>query len=529
MRDRWRVIVALLALGVGGVAESHAAVKPVVTNKSRFRIPFRFDAAMLQRMNARELQLFVSPSRGSAWELAQTINPQSGKFEFQAPADGEYWFAVRTIDGSGAAHPAGPKFDAGLIVVVDSIAPTLAINLEQTSPGKIQLTWSASDSNLDVTTLRLEYLQPGQTDWQQVSVVPTQRGATAWSVASAGRVSVRGSIADLAGNVGQTKSDIEATGGGPKAPSNIPSLREPIAEGPNPGQLSESPNQPMVIEPRTAQLPVPTPLSDAGPSLNVPKNAPGIPGPYEAQVPFVASSADQRPEITQDRWPAAAPAGEPSTFRLNGRQRVVNTHRFQLGYKVDDVGPSGVGGVDLFITPDNGRQWFRYGEDVDRTSPFEVQVPRDGDYGFTVRVRSGAGLGMDPPVPGEPPSIQVIVDQTPPKLELLPIRQGRGTDLNQITIQWKITEERPADKPVSLYYAPTPQGPWEPISGWRADTGSFAWSVGLGSPAQFWVRVVARDAAGNVSQAETTQPIMVDLARPTARIVDVEVLPATPR
>ncbi|OYW19058.1 MAG: hypothetical protein B7Z55_09580 [Planctomycetales bacterium 12-60-4] len=241
----------------------------------------------------------------------------------------------------------------------------------------------------------------------------------------------------------------------------------------------------------------------------------------------MTSPDDQRPNIVQDRWPAATPTSEPSTFRLNGRQRIVNTLKFQLGYKVDDVGPSGVGGVDLYITPDNGRQWYRYGEDPDRTSPFEVQVPRDGEYGFTVRVRSGAGLGLEPPTPGESPSIQIVVDQTPPALELLPIRQGQGTDLNQITIQWKITEERPADKPVSIYYAPSPQGPWEPISGWRADTGSYAWSVGLGSPAQFWVRVVARDAAGNVTQAETTQPIVVDLARPTARIVDVEMMPTT--
>lgn len=514
-----RVLCMACAL-VLSAGTADCAVKPVLTNKHRFRIPFRFDQEALQRMNARELQLYTSPNRGGSWELAQSIRPQTGKFEFQAPADGEYWFAVRTVDGSGQPHPPGSKLEAGLIVVVDSLSPSLAVNLEQTSPGKIQLTWSASDANLDPTTLRLEYIQPGQSAWQTVSVVPTQRGMTAWTVTAAGRVAVRGSISDLAGNRGQTEAELVASAAPASPDRNVPDLRQPIAkERPN-DQYSEQPTVPeIMIQPRTA---------DARPQLP-PSVAPGHPptAPIaRPNSPLVSDQPARRPDVMQERW-APTPAAEPTPYRGNSRQRIVNTRRFQLGYKVDDVGPSGVGGVDLYITPDRGRQWYRYGEDADRTSPFDVEVPRDGEYGFTVRVRSGAGLALEPPMPGEPPSITIIVDQTPPQLELMPIRQGAGADLNQLTIGWRITEDLPSDKPVSLYYAATPDGPWEPISGWRADTGTFAWSVGPGSPSQFYVRVVARDAAGNVSQSETAQPVVVDLARPSARIVDVENLPSS--
>jgi hypothetical protein len=241
------------------------------------------------------------------------------------------------------------------------------------------------------------------------------------------------------------------------------------------------------------------------------------------QQQFVSDSPVSRPEVMQERWTPEPSGMQTVPYRGHGRQRMVNTLRFQLGYKIDDVGPSGVGGVELFITQDNGRQWFRYGEDVDRTSPMEVTVPRDGEYGFAVRVKSGAGLSQEPPQPGEPPGIVIAVDQTPPRLEMLPVQQGRGAELNQIHIQWKVSEARPSDKPISLYYAATPQGPWEPISGWRPDTGSFTWTAGPGVPSQFYIRVVARDAAGNVATAETPQAIVVDLSRPTARIVDVEV------
>ncbi|HET6425955.1 MAG TPA: hypothetical protein VFG20_19855, partial [Planctomycetaceae bacterium] len=211
------------------------------------------------------------------------------------------------------------------------------------------------------------------------------------------------------------------------------------------------------------------------------------------------------------------------------RQRLVNTRHFQLGYTVDEVGPSGIGSVELFITQDNGRKWFRYGEDADHTSPFDVKLNQDGEYGFTIRVRSGAGLSNDPPTPGELPSMNVCVDLTPPALELLSVEQGRGQELNQILIRWRSQDAHPSDKAISLYYSANPNGPWEPISTWRQDTGSFAWGVGPGVPGQVFVRVMARDAAGNISKVDSTQPLLVDLTRPTARIVDVETSPVGPR
>ncbi|MBI1345314.1 hypothetical protein GC163_03410 [bacterium] len=528
MTNRGRVLAALLAIAASGVMTAHAAVKPVVTNKQRFRIPFRFDQQMLQRINARELQLFVSANRGGNWELAQSITPQSGKFEYQAPADGEYWFAVRTIDGNGLSHPPGPRFDPGLMVIVDTIPPSLAINLEQTPAGKIQLTWSANDPQLDISSLKLEYTQPGQTTAERVSVVPSARGMTAWTIPSGGRVRVIGTIADLAGNTGEASSEIDAKGTGPAKPA-VPQLRQPIADGPRDDQFSEQslPAPGPMIEPRITAAPT-TEGSALRPNLQpAPPAAPVLP----ANTPFVSDQPQFRPDVVQERWSPpttpAPPQPDPQVFRPNARQRIVNARRFQLGYKLDDVGPSGVGGVELFITQDQGRMWYRYGEDPDRQSPFEVTVPRDGEYGFAVRVRSGAGLGMDPPAPGEPAAIQVVVDQTPPRLELLPIQQGRGSELNQIQIRWKMTEEHPAQKPISLYYAASPVGPWEPISGWRDDGGSFAWSVGPGSPAQFYVRVMARDLAGNVAHVDSAEAIVVDLARPSARIVDVEVQPST--
>lgn len=213
----------------------------------------------------------------------------------------------------------------------------------------------------------------------------------------------------------------------------------------------------------------------------------------------------------------------PVNRTVSGRKKFVKSHRFQVGYKLEDVGPSGVGAVELFITEDNGRKWWKYGDDPDQKSPFDVEVPKDGEYGFAIRVRSGAGLSDEPPTSGEPPAIVIAVDQTAPAIELLPIQQGQGANFNRLLIRWRVTEDNPSEKSVSLYYASSRKGPWEPISGWREDrNGEFEWTVGRGVPVQFYLRVMVRDAAGNVGTAETALPIVVDLSRPTAQIIDVE-------
>jgi hypothetical protein len=204
---------------------------------------------------------------------------------------------------------------------------------------------------------------------------------------------------------------------------------------------------------------------------------------------------------------------------------MVKSRRFPLGYKVDDVGPSGVGGVDLFITQDQGRKWWRYGEDPDRVSPIDVEVPQDGEYGFAIRARSGVGLTLDPPLPGEPPAIVVIVDQVPPAVELFPIQQGQGSQINHLLIRWRASDLHPVEQSVMLSYALQPNGPWEPVSSWIVDTGSWEWIVPPGAPPQFYVRVQVRDAAGNVGQAISARPVVVDLARPSARFVDTEPRP----
>jgi hypothetical protein len=82
--------------------------RPVVHSTTRaFRIPFQIpDPA--DAKNLRELQLYVARS-GADWEKYSSCpadaSPETRSFIFQADSDGEYWFAIRTIDKWGDANP----------------------------------------------------------------------------------------------------------------------------------------------------------------------------------------------------------------------------------------------------------------------------------------------------------------------------------------------------------------------------------------------------------------------------------------
>ncbi len=499
---------------------------PVVTNKSRFRIPFKFNAEALQRMNARELRLYVSSDQERNWELAQSISPQAGKFEFQAPGDGEYRFCVKTLDARNQLHPSSEVYETGLIVVVDMSAPALELTVQQIAPGRVEMSWQAIDSNLDVASLRLEYRQPGLDDWQVVSVAPRGSGQTSWSIPQGGIVAVRGTIADTAGNVGsgQNQAQINGPGAAPP-PVQKPDLRQPIAAN-QPATPERSPLGDRFIPGTSSRQPAPPIIAAPNAPLIAP--APQVVERTSVVIPpgtrLITENPEARPDITKERWsePAAPPQFSPTTTPAASRERVVTTKRFQIGYKIDDVGPSGLGSVELFITQDQGQSWFKYGDDPDHQSPFEVEVPEDGEYGFAIRARSGVGLSIDPPAAGEQPAFKIVVDQTPPTLEMLPIRQGQGAQVNQLQLRWKMADAHPSDKPISIYVSGSANGSWESISGWRADTGEFVWTVGAGAPPQLYFKVVARDAGGNTVQAVTPRPIIVDFTRPTARIVDIE-------
>ena len=201
--------------------------------------------------------------------------------------------------------------------------------------------------------------------------------------------------------------------------------------------------------------------------------------------------------------------------------RIVNQLQFRLDYALDDLGPSGLGAVEVFITEDGGKKWWRYGEDMDKQSPVILRVPRDGRYGFIIAAKSGVGIGDPPPAPGDAPQATVVVDRTPPKARFEKV--GMSEDGRTLVVKWKTSDANAHTEPVRIEYSPSQEGPWSPMKAWMADSGEVRWDVPHGTPSRVYIRMLLRDAADNVGQILYPDQVLVDMSRPRARITNVKI------
>jgi hypothetical protein len=592
----WSVLVCLSVLA--GTITVQA--EPTYSQATRFRIPFDFDARELARLKVREVVLFVSTDRGQTWNQIGSAPPDQGFLPFQAQADGEYWFSVKTLSTGNQLLPQGPH-RSSLEVVVDNSPPQIKLEAEQVEPGRVRVVWEVRDQALDLPSLTLEALNIRSARWEPLAVRPSASGQTSWTVEQAGEVLVRARARDLAGN--ESAADvavrIESI---PERPA-VPDLSRPVAKNPvqapaasrDPAPIPQAPEASPRSFRNVSQTPAidqafPLPELRPGPgrsqgastestrteqpplaTANLPvlvnREAPPLPPlappalpatepvlsygaihpaerPAGLAAPSAVNNGGQQFPIAASLQAAAAPPALnlnstqviPSTARSLGEAGVkpagtsglVNSTRFRIEYQIRSVGPSGIRAVHVYITEDGGRKWWHYDLDPDRQSPFDVEVPADGTYGFAFRVENGAGVMASPPQPGEPPAVTVTVDQTAPVVQLLPLDRSKGDVAGMIQLRWTAQDRALAERPVSLFYSSQRSGPWTPIERDLPNNGSYNWLLPtLADADRVYVRIEVRDQAGNVGVQESERPLVIDLSRPAVDVLGVQSLHTT--
>jgi hypothetical protein len=195
------------------------------TRQPAFDIPFQIDEP-IPGQEPVEVQLHVSDDRGTTWNVASKVNPDTGRFSYRAARDGEYWFLVRTLNRQGRLLPEKP-FTAEMRVLVDTEPPQLEVNCHRGNAGEVYCLWKTIDPHLKAETLQLAYQGiDGGPQWQPVAVAPSTPAADgAWS----GRTTfvplgvkwplfVRVEVSDIAGNRATAQVQVQtAPGVGPNA------------------------------------------------------------------------------------------------------------------------------------------------------------------------------------------------------------------------------------------------------------------------------------------------------------------------
>ena len=494
-----------------------AADEPLVTNVGRFQIPFDVEAEPGQPVEGFAV-LFGSQNGGAQWEQLQSVRATEKAFMFSAPRDGRYSFAIRITDAQGNLQAAIQGSAPELDVVVDTVAPDLKLELFETNPGQVLVNWTSTDSSVAPESLAIEYADGADGRWKPVAFHAAASGQARIPASTGSVISVRAAITDTAGNRVEASTQIESRSIGSlpmNGPVPLDSQRPSMPLGPTPfGGFPE---------PTPAGIPSGTafagnPAGQAFP-IGAVANSPQMTqaGSFDVSSGIPVTPTGIMPVFPrQGLLPNSAVA-----YPTNGDVQMVNNQMFDLDYQVEDVGPSGVSAVELFVTENGGQQWFRYGNDTDLKSPFPVDAQGEGTFGFAIRIRNGLGFADNPPQPGQTPEIVVTVDQTAPMIEMAqPLVRADG--FGTIQLSWRVNEQFPAITPLRLEHATTSNGPWAPVFDWQVDQGGYQWAVRPGTPSLLYFRLLARDAAGNVASAQTDQPVIVDLKKPVGRLLRVQ-------
>lgn len=258
------------------------------------------------------------------------------------------------------------------------------------------------------------------------------------------------------------------------------------------------------------------PAQPIAPSIERPPQYGGAasnPPNHYAPLPEAAYSPATSPET----MPAPQPAEslEPTTAQ---RPRLTNSRRFSLDYDIRAVGPEGVSAVELWGTSDGGRTWAKWGSDPDKISPFDVEVNNEAIYGFRIVVVGKNGLATATPQPREAADIWVGIDLTPPTAKLTSAAYGQGEAAGKLDIHWEASDANLGSRPIFLAIADRPSGPFTPIAASLPNTGQYFWEYDPRSPRQIYLRLEARDEAGNVGIDQLNEPIRVEGLEPKGQI-----------
>ena len=208
----------------------------------------------------------------------------------------------------------------------------------------------------------------------------------------------------------------------------------------------------------------------------------------------------------------------PRDFSRDIKPLYSNTKTFSLDYRVDNDPGSPIRDVELWGTTDQGQTWSAWGSDPDRRTPFDIEVETDGLFGFRMVIIGANGLASNRPRNGDNADAWIHVDTSKPYAKLTSALYGTGSEAGSLIIEYQAKDEYFGERPVSLFFGETPDGPWQVISRGVRNQGRFAWPADPNLPPTIYLKIEAIDAAGNIATSVLDLPVNVEGIAPRGRI-----------
>lgn len=536
-------------------AETEPAIPTRVTRQTTFDIPFSVD---LSRGAPTEVQLFVSQDAGKTWRFYMRQPPNGKSFPFHTTGDGQFWFAPRTIDPRRSA-PRVDQLKPELYVIVDTQQPQIDFTAVVGAAGEVTTAWKIADGGGDLkalrSTLRVEFQAAPDSPWRQVAIDPAKVwetggsvvGEMAWLPEGASEsLTIRAEVVDAAGNkaVVSRQVTLPATIASRPAASDVPP--DPYANVSNakpngtawpaynslpvdqqPQQASGRPDAEESTSDVAAQgSRTGDPTSPAEPENPLADSA-SYPPARGGTFPPVADQVAPNQPIENTTYRPGSTRTTPSGLPPGERPTMTNSLHFQFDYELDAVGPRGVEEVQLWGTTDYGKTWTNWSLDEDQESPIDVQVEREGTYGFRIVLVARNGLSTPAPNPSEPADVWVGVDVTRPAVRITSAIYGEGVHAGELGIQWLASDESLGDRPITLMFSERPDGPWNTIAAGLPNSGQYYWKVDPNMPQKIYLRLEVYDDAGNLGEHQLVEAVSTRGLVPRAIIRSVR--PVAPK
>jgi hypothetical protein len=214
-----------------------------------------------------------------------------------------------------------------------------------------------------------------------------------------------------------------------------------------------------------------------------------------------------------------SPSNKPTdSFSRDIKPLYSNTKTFSLDYRVDNEPGAPIQDVELWGTTDQGQTWSVWGSDPDRRTPFDIEVETDGLFGFRMVIIGSNGLASNRPRNGDNADAWIHVDTDTPYAKLTSALYGTGSEVGSLIIEYQAKDEYFGDRPISLFFGETPEGPWQVISRSIRNQGRFAWPADPNLPPTIYLKMEAIDAAGNIATSVLDLPVNVEGIAPRGRI-----------
>ena len=516
------------------------ASEPVFLSFAKFKIPFNIEK---KRAELARVQLWVSTDQGTSWQMHGTARPSDQYFDFNAAAEGTYYFSVQTVDQSGGVYPSQSP---PLKILVDTTKPDAAIRADINAEGQLVIDIRTYDEHLNLETAELKIRTDREPEWKSIAagrfniVNEIYQSQAVVDIGVCREVGIVFAVADKANNSGEAafKLSMPRTAQG-RQDMTLASTQQ---SGARQVPLTGAPTIPGAIEWRPAQT--------ARPSGSVPKqpesakvtNQPGRltatdiarPPSYDGQAeelppPSPVQEYDVRPDGSYSQTGVSVSnqaSIDTSELQLenqtsqdpSGGAYFCKTSAFSLDYAVESLGGSTLSSVELWGTTDAGRTWQLWGEDPDRQSPFDVQVEDEGLFGFRMVIVGSNGVVSNRPQDGDSADVWIHIDTTQPTVKITRAVYGKGDEDGMLVIDYNCQDSNLVSKPITLAYSETVEGPWKRIASGQANTGLYLWKATPNLPQRIYLKLEAVDKAGNIGVHRLDLPINTRGLGPRGRI-----------